>query len=169
MWLITENLFHRHPDHAIGPQWTVRAAVAVGGAAGAFARYGVSRIWRNGTDAYLVWRSRAAAFPWTTLTINAVGCFALGVLSVTLSERFPNAPRWLKPMLATGVLGGFTTFSSYTDDTRRLFENDQAAFAVANLMLTVIAALTGVTLGSVLTHALLRRQAPANHATKPGN
>lgn len=131
------------------------AAVALGGAAGAAARYGASRIWHNGSDAFLAWRTGEAAFPWTTLLVNAVGCFLMGVLTVALKERFTDAPRLLNPMLGTGLLGGFTSFSSYTDDTRRLFENGQPGLAVANLVLTVAAALAGVALGVVLTRALL--------------
>jgi len=135
----------------------VLVAVAVGGALGAFARYEASRAWPNGSDARLVWQADEAAFPWTTLLINAVGCFLMGVLTVALSERLTRAPHWLSPLLGTGVLGGFTTFSSYTDDTRRLFEDGEAASAVGYLVLTVAAALAGVVLGSALTHAVLQR------------
>lgn len=134
---------------------------------GALARYGVSRLWPNGTDAYLVWRAGAAAFPWTTLLINAVGCFLMGVVTVALKERFTGAPKLLNPLLGTGVLGGFTTFSSYSDDTRRLFENGQAASAVGYLVLTVAAALAGVALGVGLTRAALLRR-PRN-GTRAGD
>lgn len=125
--------------------------MALGGAIGAVARYGVSRMWRNGSDASLMWRAGQAAFPWTTLVINAVGCFVMGVLTVVLKERFPAAPRLLSPLLTTGVLGGFTTFSSYTDDIRRLIDNDQPGYAVGYLFLTVAAAMAAVFLGVVLT------------------
>jgi CrcB protein len=146
---------HAHPDHTNGPQWPVVGVVAVGGAVGAGLRFGASSVWHNGSDANLVWRTGEAAFPWTTLLVNVVGCFLMGVLTVTLKERFTGAPRLLNPLLGTGVLGGFTTFSSYTDDARRLFENDQPGSALGYIVLTVAAALAGVALGAALTRAVL--------------
>ncbi|MEU3732596.1 CrcB family protein [Streptomyces sp. NPDC033538] len=148
---------HRHPDRTGGSQGPVVAVVAVGGAVGALLRHGASRLWPNGSDAALLWRTGEAAFPWTTLLINVVGCFLMGVLTVALKERFTRAPRLLNPLLGTGVLGGFTTFSSYTDDTRRLFENDQPGAAVGNLLLTVAGALAAVVLGVLLARLLLTR------------
>jgi CrcB protein len=149
--------FHLHPrpDHTNGLQVPVIASVAVGGAVGAALRFGASNVWQNGSDAHAVWRTGAAAFPWTTLLVNAVGCFLMGLLTVALKERFTGAPHWLNPLLGTGVLGGFTTFSSYTDDVRRLFENDQPGYALSYLVLTVAAALAGVVLGAVLARAVL--------------
>ncbi|MFD5007907.1 fluoride efflux transporter CrcB [Streptomyces mutabilis] len=157
---------HSHPDRSSAPRWRVVAVVAVGGAVGAALRYGASRLWRNGTDAHAVWRTGEAAFPWTTLVVNVVGCFLMGVLTVALKERFTRAPELLNPMLGTGVLGGFTTFSSYTDDTRRLLENDQTADALGYLVLTVAAALAGVALGVALARAVLTR--PRHPKTGPG-
>ncbi|WP_053914313.1 fluoride efflux transporter CrcB [Streptomyces sp. TP-A0875] len=155
---------HAHPDHATGSRGPVIAVVAVGGAVGALLRYAASRIWRNGSDAYLVWRTGAAVFPWTTLVVNVAGCFLMGVLTVAVKERFARAPRLLNPLLGTGVLGGFTTFSAYTDDTRRLFENSQPAMAVLYLVVTVAGALAGVTLGVALTRAVLVRPEPGTGA-----
>ncbi|WP_436738975.1 fluoride efflux transporter FluC [Streptomyces sp. BBFR102] len=155
MHLLGRTHLHPHPDHSPGSQIPVVAVVALGGAAGAVLRYGAGRIWRNGSDASLLWHQGMAAFPWTTLLINVVGCFAMGVLTVALKERFTGAPRLLDPMLGTGVLGGFTTFSSYTDDTRRLIENDQPLMAVGYLFLTVAACLVGIVLGVALTRLVL--------------
>ena len=152
---------HPHPDHTAGTRAPVVAVVAVGGAIGAGLRYGVSHLWRNGSDAYLVWRTGAAAFPWTTLVVNAVGCLLMGVLTVAVKERFTSAPRLLNPLLGTGVLGGFTTFSSYTDDTRRLFENGQPGSAIGYLLLTPACALTAVSLGVVLARLALKTARPA--------
>ncbi|MFJ6073836.1 fluoride efflux transporter FluC [Streptomyces sp. NPDC093065] len=157
MHLIGDTHLHPHPDATAGSRLPVVAAVAAGGAAGALLRYVASRLWRNGSDAALLWRTGEAAFPVTSLLINVVGCFLMGVLTVALKERFTGAPRLLNPFLGTGVLGGFTTFSSYTDDTRRLFENDQPGYAVANLLLTVAGALLAVVLGVVVARLLLGR------------
>ncbi|GAA2952393.1 MULTISPECIES: fluoride efflux transporter FluC [Streptomyces] len=135
-----------HPDHHPGVQRPVVAAVAVGGAAGAAARYGAELLWPTGqTD-----------FPWTILLVNAVGCFLMGALMVTLKLRFPSTPRLVSPLLGTGVLGGFTSFSHYTDGVRQLFEADRPGYATGSLLLTVVAALAGVTAGALLAHAAFR-------------
>ncbi|TXS68806.1 CrcB family protein [Streptomyces sp. sk2.1] len=136
---------HTHPDHHPGAQPAVVAAVAIGGAAGAAARYGAERLWPTGPS----------AFPWTILLVNTVGCFLMGALMVTLKLRFPGAPRLISPLLGTGVLGGFTTFSHYTDNVRQLFENDRPGYAVGCLLLTIVAALAAVTAGAVATHLAL--------------
>lgn len=134
-----------HPDHHPGVQRSVVAAVAVGGAAGAAARYGAELLWPTGpTD-----------FSWTILLVNAVGCFLMGVLMVTLKLRFPSAPRLVSPFLGTGVLGGFTSFSHYTDGVRQLYEADRPGYATGGLLLTVVAALAGVTAGALGAHAVL--------------
>ncbi|MEU3107857.1 fluoride efflux transporter CrcB [Streptomyces albidoflavus] len=146
---------HPHPDHSPGSQIPVVTVVALGGAVGALLRYSASRIWRNGSDASLLWHQGMAAFPWTTLLVNVVGCFLMGVLAVALKERFTGAPRLLNPMLGTGVLGGFTTFSSYSDDTRRLIENGQPLTAVGYLLLTAAACMAGIVLGVALTRLAL--------------
>ncbi|MFD6423390.1 fluoride efflux transporter FluC [Streptomyces sp. NPDC060198] len=137
---------HRpHPDHPPEARITVVAAVAVGGAAGAAARYGAELIWPTGT----------AAFPWTVLLINVVGCFLMGVLMVTVKLRLSGTHPLVSPLLGTGVLGGFTSFSHYVDDVRELFDNGQPGYAVGCLSLTVVGALAAVTVGAFATHALL--------------
>uniref|UniRef100_A0A8D3WJI6 Fluoride-specific ion channel FluC n=2 Tax=Streptomyces TaxID=1883 RepID=A0A8D3WJI6_STRFA len=134
-----------HPDHHPGVQGSVVAAVAVGGAAGAAARYGAELLWPTGpTD-----------FPWTILLVNALGCFLMGILMVTLKLRFPAAPRMVSPLLGTGVLGGFTSFSHYADGVRQLYEADRPGYATGSLLLTVVAALVGVTAGALAAHAAL--------------
>lgn len=77
-------------------------AVGVGGALGGLARYLLTVAIPESRD----------GLPWTTLVINVVGAFALGALSAVLAEH-PDAPRWLRPLIGTGLLGGFTTFSAY--------------------------------------------------------
>ncbi|MFJ9682674.1 fluoride efflux transporter FluC [Streptomyces sp. NPDC101194] len=143
-----------HPDHHPGVQFTVVAVVAVGGAAGAAARRGAELLWPTGPT----------AFPWTILLVNVVGCFLMGVLMVTVKLRFPGAPRLISPLLGTGVLGGFTSFSHYTDDVRQLFEVDRPGYAVGCLLLTVVAALTAVTVGAFITHRAFGRA----HRTQGG-
>ncbi|MFE4451621.1 fluoride efflux transporter FluC [Streptomyces sp. NPDC056796] len=136
-----------HPDHHPGVQPSVVGAVAVGGAAGAAARYG----------AELLWPTAPSAFPWTDLLVNAVGCFLMGALMVTLKLRFPAAPRLVSPLLGTGVLGGFTSFSQYTNGVRRLFDEGRPGLAVTSMLLTVVVALAAVTAGALATHAAFGR------------
>ncbi|MFF1503220.1 fluoride efflux transporter FluC [Streptomyces sp. NPDC058316] len=136
-----------HPDHHPGVQLTVVAVVAVGGAAGTAARRGAELLWPTGPS----------AFPWTSLLVNVVGCFLMGVLMVTVKQRFPGAPRPISPLLGTGLLGGFTSFSLYTDDVRKLFEDDRAGYAVGYLLLTVVVALAAVTAGAFATHLAFGR------------
>lgn len=144
-----------HPDHHPGVQLTVVAVVAIGGAAGAAARYGAELLWPIGPT----------AFPWTTLLVNAVGCFLMGVLMVTVKLRFPGAPRLISPFLGTGLLGGFTSFSYYTNKVRQLFEHDRPGYAVGYLLLTVVAALAAVTTGAFLTHLAFGRDHRAQEGT----
>ncbi|MCX4672091.1 fluoride efflux transporter CrcB [Streptomyces sp. NBC_01381] len=113
--------------------WPVVAVVALGGAIGASARYGASLIWPTAPD----------AFPWTTLLVNVVGCAVMGVFMVLLTELW-TAHRLLRPFFGTGVLGGFTTFSTYAADIERLVDGGHVRTGLAYLGLTVLAALGAV-------------------------
>lgn len=124
-------------------------AVAAGGAAGALARYGAGVLWSPGP----------AAFPATTFLVNAVGCLLVGVLVVLVGER-PGAHPLLRPLLVTGVLGGFTTFSAYATDVLVLVARERwlpaAAYLVATPALGLLAAWTGL----ALTRTALGRSTP---------
>ncbi|MFJ1843398.1 CrcB family protein [Streptomyces sp. NPDC088146] len=144
-----------HPDHHPGVQLGVVAVVAIGGAAGASARHGAELLWPTGPS----------AFPWTILLVNVVGCFLMGSLMVTVKLRFPGAPRLISPLLGTGLLGGFASFSHYTDDVRQLFEHGRPGYAVGCLLLTVVAALAAVTAGAFLTHIAFGRGHRAQDGT----
>ncbi|MFJ3137980.1 fluoride efflux transporter CrcB [Streptomyces sp. NPDC086843] len=114
-------------------QVSVVAVVALGGAIGASARYGAS----------LLWPTADGAFPWTTLGVNAVGCAVIGVFMVVISDVWA-AHRLVRPFLGTGVLGGFTTFSTYAVDIQRLVDADRARAGLAYLGLTLLVALAAV-------------------------
>jgi fluoride exporter len=122
----------------------VLAVIALGGGLGAVARYGLGRLWPGG------------AFPWATFTVNAVGCFLIGVLMVLISEVWA-AHRLVRPFLGVGVLGGFTTFSTYAAETRDLLRPGTVAIAFAYLAGTLLAAMLAVIAGVWLTRALTRR------------
>ncbi|GAA2338234.1 CrcB family protein [Streptomyces cuspidosporus] len=121
-------------------QGPVVCAVAVGGGAGAAARYGAS----------LLWPTPTGAFPWTTFTVNAVGCAVIGVFLVLITEVWA-AHRLVRPFFGTGVLGGFTTFSTYAVDVQRLLDTDHPAAGLACLAATPLVALAAVWAAVVAT------------------
>lgn len=129
-------------------QSTVLAVVAAGGALGTTARYAASLLWPAG----------GADFPWATLTVNVIGCAVIGVfLAVIGAMRTPH--RLLRPFFGTGVLGGFTTFSTYAVDIRSLTAAGEARTGLVYLAATLLAALAAVTAGAWTTRWLLARRA----------
>ncbi|QCX80757.1 camphor resistance protein CrcB [Streptomyces sp. YIM 121038] len=135
------------PAGPAGPapgQAPVLAAVAAGGAAGAAARYGAG----------LLWPTAAAAFPWTTLVVNALGCAVIGVFLVLVTEAW-SAHRLVRPFFGTGVLGGFTTFSTYAVDVQRLLGDGHARIALAYLAATPAVALVAVWTAATTTRRVL--------------
>ncbi|MEV8317679.1 fluoride efflux transporter CrcB [Streptomyces sp. NPDC059900] len=130
--------------------WPVVAAVAVGGAIGASARYGASQIWPTATG----------AFPTTTLLVNVVGCAVMGAFMVILTEVMRTPHRLLRPFFGTGVLGGFTTFSTYAMDVERLVKGGHARTGLAYLGLTLLAALAAVWSAAWLTRRVVALRQP---------
>ncbi|MEV0601907.1 CrcB family protein [Streptomyces sp. NPDC050315] len=138
---------HHPPPPAARPerQRPVVAAIALGGGVGAAARYGAS----------LLWPTPPGAFPWTTLAVNVLGCALIGVLMAVLGGA--RSPHYLvRPFLGTGVLGGFTTFSTYAVDIQRLLRNGAAATGLAYLALTLLTALAAVWAAATGTRRVLR-------------
>ncbi|MFE0729848.1 fluoride efflux transporter CrcB [Streptomyces antibioticus] len=121
-------------------QGPVVAAVAVGGAVGASARYGAA----------LLWPTPADAFPWTTFWVNVVGCAVIGVFMVVITDVWA-AHRLVRPFFGTGVLGGFTTFSTYAVDIQRLVDHGRPATGLLYLAGTMLAALAAVWTAARLT------------------
>ncbi|WP_329565978.1 fluoride efflux transporter CrcB [Kitasatospora sp. NBC_01266] len=124
----------------------VVAVVAVGGVLGAEARYEAGRLWLT----------VAGGFPWTTLLINVLGCLVIGVFLVAITEGRP-AHRLVRPFFGTGVLGGFTTFSTYCVDAERLLAKGEVGTALGYLALTLVAAMAAVTGGAGATRRVLAR------------
>jgi CrcB protein len=118
--------------------------VAAGGAMGSVLRYLVG---------VLSTRWFGPAFPWGTLTVNVVGSFAIGFLAEVIARRF-NASVELRFFLVTGILGGFTTFSSFSLDTAVLFERGAftatATYLAASLGLSLAAVFAGLALGRAM-------------------
>ncbi|MER5305093.1 fluoride efflux transporter CrcB [Streptomyces lasiicapitis] len=130
----------------------VLTVVAVGGAAGAAARYGAS----------LLWPDAPGTFPWTTFGVNAVGCALMGVLMVLITQaRTTPVHPLVRPFLATGVLGGFTTFSTYAVDSERLLDGGRVRTGLMYLALTPLTALAAVWAATVLTRRAVARRREA--------
>ncbi|MEV0090698.1 fluoride efflux transporter CrcB [Streptomyces sp. NPDC050738] len=128
-------------ETAGGAKWAVLAAISVGGAIGACARYGLS----------LAWPVAAGAFPWTTLGVNVVGCALIGVLMVLVSESGRATHPLVRPFLGVGVLGGFTTFSTYALEVSRLLARQEAGTAMAYAAGTLAGAVGAVWLAASVT------------------
>ena len=116
------------------------AAIAIGGAAGSVLRYGVSQ----GIHA-LVGRG----FPWGTLVVNSLGSLLIGFLFVYLVERLAVS-EVLRAALFIGLLGGFTTFSTFSLETLALIEEASYIKAMVNIFISVVLCLAGAWLGMTL-------------------
>ncbi|MET8945251.1 fluoride efflux transporter CrcB [Streptomyces sp. NPDC004542] len=125
-------------------QWPVVAAVSLGGAVGASARYGAS----------LLWPTAPGAFPLTTLVVNVIGCGVIGVFMVVITDVWA-AHRLVRPFFGTGVLGGFTTFSTYAVDIQRLVDGGHATTGLLYLAATMSAALAAVWTTAHLTRRVI--------------
>jgi fluoride exporter len=117
---------------------------ALGGALGALARWGVG----------LALPSSPGGWPWATFTVNLSGCLLIGVLLAVLLARFPDHP-WLRPLLAVGVLGGYTTFSTFAVDVVRQVEAGAAALALGYVAASVLGGCLCVLLGLYAARAVL--------------
>jgi fluoride exporter len=120
----------------------VMAAVALGGALGAPARYGIS----------LAVHVSPGSFPWGTFWTNVSGSFALGFFLALVLERFPPT-RYLRPFVATGFLGAFTTYSTFAVETDLLVRNGRVGVAVAYVVASFGAGLTAAWVGAELARA----------------
>ncbi len=129
----------RHPLHL-----TVLLAVALGGALGAICRHGLS-----------VWFEDSTGFPWTTFVVNVSGSFLLALLPAWSVVRRVHL---LPPLLGTGVLGGFTTLSAFSDQTRRLLTDGMVSLAVAYVVGTVAACLVAVAVADRYSTVAARRE-----------
>ena len=116
------------------------SAVAVGGAIGATGRYLVT---------VLATRLFGHAFPWGTVIVNVLGSFAMGALITYMALKW-SATQEARAFLAVGVLGGFTTFSSFSLDFATLYERKHALVAVlyaaGSVGLSLIAIFAGMAL-----------------------
>lgn len=113
---------------------------------------------RHGVNV-LAARLVGTAFPVGTLAVNALGCFAMGLLAGIFAFR-GHLPQEARLFLATGVLGGFTTFSAFSLDAALLWERGNAGLAAFYVLASVLLSLAGVSLGPLLSARLLSTGVP---------
>ena len=127
-----------HPAAVLG-------AIAAGGVLGALSRAGIQTAFPH----------PPTGFPWATFGINLAGCLLIGVLMAVIGAR-PTGPL-VRPFLGVGVLGGFTTFSTYVVDIQRAVAAGAAGTALAYLAATLVGALLAVWAGDAAATRLLVR------------
>jgi fluoride exporter len=119
-------------------------AVGIGGGLGAVSRYSLDRLIEHRVD---------SVFPWATFAINISGCFAVGFLIAAVVDRH-RAPQWLKVGLTIGFCGGYTTFSTFAQESLDLIEARDIAIALASIgasvLLGVLAVLAGIKVGRLV-------------------
>jgi CrcB protein len=123
---------------------SVVAVVALGGVIGSLARY----------QAGIIWHTADGAFPTTTFSVNLLGCLIIGVFMTVITEIW-TAHRLLRPFVGTGILGGFTTFSTYSLDIAGLLRTGHSGTALLYLAATAVGAIAAVALGMLGTRRLV--------------
>jgi len=119
---------------------SVVVSVAVGGALGAVSRYGLDRVIEQRSE---------SSFPWSTFVINVTGCLLVGFLIAALVDR-RSAPGWVRAGLVVGFCGGYTTFSTFGQETLDLIEADEVVLAVLNVCASVVVGVLAVLAGAWL-------------------
>jgi CrcB protein len=121
--------------------------VAVGGALGSVSRY-LLGTWTQSA-------SKSIDFPYGTLTVNLIGCFVIGFLSQLAEARGAFTPE-TRAFIFIGILGGFTTFSSFGNDTINLLRDGELFNALLNVSANVIFGLALVWLGRTVAYWIWR-------------
>lgn len=117
--------------------------IGIGGFFGTIGRYAVST---------MIYRYLGVTFPYGTLTVNLVGCLLFGLISGLFEERHLLTPA-TRLFLTVGVLGGFTTFSSFGDETLVLLKSGKPAIAGLYVGVSVLAGVVAVWIGAVVARA----------------
>jgi len=131
-------------------EWDLLAVISVGGVLGAEARYGLQR----------AMPAHAGDFPWTTLLINGVGSLAIGVLMIVVLE-IAQPHRYVRPFVGVGILGGFTTYSTFAVDVVQLARHSHAAAAIAYVLASFAVCGAATFAAIVSTRALAQRRVAA--------
>ncbi len=116
--------------------------IALGGAAGALARYQVAAIVQSRVP---------AGFPWGTFIVNVTGCFVMGIVMTLLTERVAH-PNW-RYLVPIGFIGAYTTFSTFEFETFRAASERAFAIAAANVVASVVVGYLALWIGVVVARA----------------
>lgn len=85
----------------------------------------------------LVYSYTGRYFPYGTMVINLTGCFLIGLIYVIITEKFVNNSPYLTSLIIVGILGGYTTFSSFSIETLRLIQDGKSLSALLNISISV--------------------------------
>jgi CrcB protein len=132
-------------SHVRSPTIAEALCVALGGAAGTLARYGVGLA----SHRYL-----GEGLPYGTLAVNLAGCFLMG-LAGFFTLKTHAVPQFVVVAMTVGFLGGFTTFSAFGNETFRHFEAGRPAIALGNILANVVGGLLAVWLGAWLARTVV--------------
>lgn len=127
--------------------WTVWVAIAAGSALGGVARHLCTEV---------VTRIAGPGFPWGTVLVNVGGSVAIGALAAMATGSAPTWTPLARQAMMTGVLGGFTTFSTFSVQTMALLQQGQVGAATANVLLSVLLGVAGCWAGFGAVVALAR-------------
>jgi len=119
--------------------------IGVGGFVGTILRYVLGGLVQSGAG--------SSAFPWGTLTINVLGCFGIGLLAELSEARGFLRPE-MRGFLMVGILGGFTTFSAFANETVNAVRDAAMGIALLNVLLSVGLGLVAVWAGRMVAHAI---------------
>lgn len=120
--------------------------IALGGAVGALARYALG---------LLAMGRVSERFPWGTLAVNLLGCFAIGLAMWAFAQRGAESDDRVRLLIATGFLGSFTTFSAFGYETLTLLRAGQGGLALANVLANVVLGIVLVAIGWLVGRWLL--------------
>jgi fluoride exporter len=118
--------------------------IGIGGFVGAVSRYGLS-LW--------IGQRWGRTFPLGTFVINVSGSFLIGLLMTVMAERFTVNPQW-RLLLVVGFLGAYTTFSTFEYETGALLKDSEWAFAMLNIILSVVVGFIALKFGEVIAKAI---------------
>ncbi len=123
------------------------AALALGGVLGAVSRYAVSLALPTGSG----------RFPWATFLVNISGSALLGFILILVIEQFPRG-RLARPMIGSGFIGAYTTFSTFMVEAVELVRNGYLETAVTYFVATVLGGLLAVWIGMAIARVVLRAE-----------
>lgn len=123
--------------------------IGLGGALGSMLRFGLGSLIDSNVQ------KTGYIFPWGTIIVNVTGCFVIGfIYTISIGEGRMMLSSLTRQFIMIGILGGYTTFSSFSLQTLTLAQSGQWWGAAANVVLSVVLCLVGVWLGAMLAGSL---------------